>query len=444
MAEFDLIRQLPHSQEAEQALLGAVLLDPEKFNEIVFLKPEYFYEEQHQQIYTAMLEMYNTNRSIEIVNLVDTLTRLGLFNDGNAYKYIKLLCDTATDTLNAAECAEIIRDKAMLRALIEALRELSEEAYSEVGGADAIIAEAERRIFSIAENKFDLSFDRIRDVLRDNLSLLEQLSENPDLLSGVKTQFEGLDRVLVGLGKGDLVLVGARPGMGKTSFVMNIAANFAKATKEKVAVFSLEMSSEQLVNRMLASEALIDNNALRTGKMSTEEWKRIAAAASLLSETQIYIDDTPGINVNMMKAKLRRLKDVKLVIIDYLQLMQSERHTDNRVQEVAEMTRALKLLAKEFACPIILCSQLSRSNEARSDKRPMLSDLRDSGAIEQDADVVMFLHREAYYDPETEKKNIAEVIIAKQRNGPLGTVELGWQAEYTKFVDLVGGGSAPF
>ena len=381
MAEFDLIRQLPHSQEAEQALLGAVLLDPEKFNEIVFLKPEYFYEEQHQQIYTAMLEMYNTNRSIEIVNLVDTLTRLGLFNDGNAYKYIKLLCDTATDTLNAAECAEIIRDKAMLRALIEALRELSEEAYSEVGGADAIIAEAERRIFSIAENKFDLSFDRIRDVLRDNLSLLEQLSENPDLLSGVKTQFEGLDRVLVGLGKGDLVLVGARPGMGKTSFVMNIAANFAKATKEKVAVFSLEMSSEQLVNRMLASEALIDNNALRTGKMSTEEWKRIAAAASLLSETQIYIDDTPGINVNMMKAKLRRLKDVKLVIIDYLQLMQSERHTDNRVQEVAEMTRALKLLAKEFACPIILCSQLSRSNEARSDKRPMLSDLRDSGAI---------------------------------------------------------------
>lgn len=215
MAEFDLIRQLPHSQEAEQALLGAVLLDPEKFNEIVFLKPEYFYEEQHQQIYTAMLEMYNTNRSIEIVNLVDTLTRLGLFNDGNAYKYIKLLCDTATDTLNAAECAEIIRDKAMLRALIEALRELSEEAYSEVGGADAIIAEAERRIFSIAENKFDLSFDRIRDVLRDNLSLLEQLSENPDLLSGVKTQFEGLDRVLVGLGKGDLVLVGARRAWAK-------------------------------------------------------------------------------------------------------------------------------------------------------------------------------------------------------------------------------------
>ena len=436
MAEFDLIRQLPHSQEAEQALLGAVLLDPEKFNEIVFLKPEYFYEEQHQQIYTAMLEMYNTNRSIEIVNLVDTLTRLGLFNDGNAYKYIKLLCDTATDTLNAAECAEIIRDKAMLRALIEALRELSEEAYSEVGGADAIIAEAERRIFSIAENKFDLSFDRIRDVLRDNLSLLEQLSENPDLLSGVKTQFEGLDRVLVGLGKGDLVLVGARPGMGKTSFVMNIAANFAKATKEKVAVFSLEMSSEQLVNRMLASEALIDNNALRTGKMSTEEWKRIAAAASLLSETQIYIDDTPGINVNMMKAKLRRLKDVKLVIIDYLQLMQSERHTDNRVQEVAEMTRALKLLAKEFACPIILCSQLSRSNEARSDKRPMLSDLRDSGAIEQDADIVMFLYRDDYYNSDAEKRNVAECIVAKNRHGETGKVELRWMPEYTAFGTL--------
>ena len=322
-------------------------------------------------------------------------------------------------------------------ALIEALRELSEEAYSEVGGADAIIAEAERRIFSIAENKFDLSFDRIRDVLRDNLSLLEQLSENPDLLSGVKTQFEGLDRVLVGLGKGDLVLVGARPGMGKTSFVMNIAANFAKATKEKVAVFSLEMSSEQLVNRMLASEALIDNNALRTGKMSTEEWKRIAAAASLLSETQIYIDDTPGINVNMMKAKLRRLKDVKLVIIDYLQLMQSERHTDNRVQEVAEMTRALKLLAKEFACPIILCSQLSRSNEARSDKRPMLSDLRDSGAIEQDADIVIFLYRNDYYSKEEDAASgeaiVAECLVAKNRHGPTGTVNLIWQGKNFRF-----------
>ena len=384
-----------------------------------------------------MLEMYNTNRSIEIVNLVDALTRLGLFNDGNAYKYIKLLCDTATDNLNAAECAGIIRDKAMLRALIETLRELSEEAYSEVGGADAIIAEAERRIFSIAENKFDLSFDRIRDVLRDNLSLLEQLSDNPDLLSGVKTQFEGLDRVLVGLGKGDLVLVGARPGMGKTSFVMNIAANFAKATKEKVAVFSLEMSSEQLVNRMLSSEALIDNNALRTGKLSTEEWKRIAAAASLLSETQIYIDDTPGVTVNLMKAKLRRLKDVKLVIIDYLQLMQSEHHTDNRVQEVAEMTRALKLLAKEFECPIILCSQLSRSNEARSDKRPMLSDLRDSGAIEQDADIVIFLYRNDYYSKEEDAASgeaiVAECLVAKNRHGPTGTVNLIWQGKNFRF-----------
>ena len=274
-------------------------------------------------------------------------------------------------------------------------------------------------------------------MLRDNLSLLEQLSENPDLLSGVKTQFEGLDRVLVGLGKGDLVLVGTRPGMGKTSFVMNIAANFAKATKEKVAVFSLEMSSEQLVNRMLASEALIDNNALRTGKMSTEEWKRIAAAASLLSETQIYIDDTPGINVNMMKAKLRRLKDVKLVIIDYLQLMQSERHTDNRVQEVAEMTRALKLLAKEFACPIILCSQLSRSNEARSDKRPMLSDLRDSGAIEQDADIVIFLYRNDYYSKEEDAASgeaiVAECLVAKNGHGPTGTVNLIWQGKNFRF-----------
>ena len=361
MAEFDLLRQMPHSQEAEQALLGAVLLNPEKFDEIVFLKPEYFFQEQHRQIYIAMLDMYNNNRSIEAVNLVDTLTKLNLYTDGSAFKYLKLLCDTASETLNVAECASIIRDKALLRALIEEIRDISEEAYSEVGGADAILAEAEKRIFAIAENKFDLSMARISDVLRSNLALLEQLSENPELLSGAKTQFEALDRLIVGMGKGDLVLVGGRPGMGKTSFAMNIAVNFAKATGEKVAVFSLEMSAEQIVNRMLSSEALVDGSSLRSGKMTTEEWKRIAAAASQLSGTQIYIDDTSGINVNMIKAKLRRLKDVKLVIIDYLQLMQGERHNDNRVLEVADITRSLKILAKEFSCPIILCSQLSRN-----------------------------------------------------------------------------------
>ena len=442
MAEFDLLRQMPHSQEAEQALLGAVLLNPEKFDEIVFLKPEYFFQEQHRQIYIAMLDMYNNNRSIEAVNLVDTLTKLNLYTDGSAFKYLKFLCDTASETLNVAECASIIRDKALLRALIEEIRDISEEAYSEVGGADAILAEAEKRIFAIAENKFDLSMARISDVLRSNLALLEQLSENPELLSGAKTQFEALDRLIVGMGKGDLVLVGGRPGMGKTSFAMNIAVNFAKATGEKVAVFSLEMSAEQIVNRMLSSEALVDGSSLRSGKMTTEEWKRIAAAASQLSGTQIYIDDTSGINVNMIKAKLRRLKDVKLVIIDYLQLMQGERHNDNRVLEVADITRSLKILAKEFSCPIILCSQLSRNNESRSDKRPMLSDLRDSGAIEQDADIVLFIYRKNYYPNDEGDKNLpdgpimAECMVAKNRHGATGSAPLVWQGKNFRFFSV--------
>ena len=405
MAEFDLLRQMPHSQEAEQALLGAVLLNPEKFDEIVFLKPEYFFQEQHRQIYIAMLDMYNNNRSIEAVNLVDTLTKLNLYTDGSAFKYLKLLCDTASETLNVAECASIIRDKALLRALIEEIRDISEEAYSEVGGADAILAEAEKRIFAIAENKFDLSMARISDVLRSNLALLEQLSENPELLSGAKTQFEALDRLIVGMGKGDLVLIGGRPGMGKTSFAMNIAVNFAKATGEKVAVFSLEMSAEQIVNRMLSSEALVDGSSLRSGKMTTEEWKRIAAAASQLSGTQI------------------------------------ERHNDNRVLEVADITRSLKILAKEFSCPIILCSQLSRNNESRSDKRPMLSDLRDSGAIEQDADIVLFIYRKNYYNDEGDKNLpdgpiMAECMVAKNRHGATGSAPLVWQGKNFRFFSV--------
>ena len=244
------------------------------------------------------------------------------------------------------------------------------------------------------------------------------------------------------MGKGDLVLVGGRPGMGKTSFAMNIAVNFAKATGEKVAVFSLEMSAEQIVNRMLSSEALVDGSSLRSGKMTTEEWKRIAAAASQLSGTQIYIDDTSGINVNMIKAKLRRLKDVKLVIIDYLQLMQGERHNDNRVLEVADITRSLKILAKEFSCPIILCSQLSRNNESRSDKRPMLSDLRDSGAIEQDADIVLFIYRKNYYPNDEGDKNLpdgpimAECMVAKNRHGATGSAPLVWQGKNFRFFSV--------
>ena len=446
MAELDSIRKMPFSLEAEQAILGTVIVDSEKFVEIATLKEDDFYLEQHKQIFSAMREMFNINRAIDPVTLIDTLTRMGTYSEGDAAKYIKLLVDLASDATNIEEYSNIIKDKATLRSLIEASRDISDLAYSEKGDVSEAVNFAEHKIYSISQDKYTDGFDKIRDVIVEHYKTLKTLKENPQALAGTPTRFESLDRVLIGMGKGDLIVVGGRPGMGKTSFCMNIATNVAKATEKNIAVFSLEMSSEQLVSRMLSSEALIDSANMRTGRLTDDDWRHLAEASSVLSNTNIYIDPNPNITPTAMKSKLRRLDNLGLVIIDYLQLMTPDVPTENRVTDVGNITRAIKLMAKEFEIPIILCSQLARSSENRKDRQPMLSDLRDSGAIEQDADIVMFIYRSDYYErkdgenPEAANENsdyiVAECNVAKNRHGSSGVVKLAWVGKYYKFMSI--------
>ncbi len=446
MVELDNIRKMPFSLEAEQAILGTVIVDSEKFVEIATLKEDDFYLEQHQHIFAAMRDMFNNNRVIDPVTLIDTLTQLGTYTEGDAAKYIKLLVDLSSDAANIQEYAKIVQDKALLRSLIDASRDISDLAFSEKGDVADAVNYAEQRIYSISQDKYKDGFDRIRDVIVEHYKTLKMLKDNPDILAGTPTRFASLDRVLIGMGAGDLIVVGGRPGMGKTSFCMNVAANVAKTTDKNIAVFSLEMSSEQLVSRMLSSEALIDSANMRTGKLSDDDWRKLAEASSVLSNTNIYIDPNPNTTPTAMKSKLRRLDNLGLVVIDYLQLMNPDVPTDNRVLDVASITRSIKLMAKEFGIPIILCSQLARATENRKERQPMLSDLRDSGAIEQDADMVLFLYRSDYYerkdgenpDPVTEDSDyiVAECNVAKNRHGSTGVVKLAWVGKYYKFMSI--------
>ncbi len=435
----ELNRKLPFSLIAEQSLLGSILIDPASINEIAdIIKPDDFYITEHKQIYLAATELFMTNREIDVVTLIDTLVHKGIYSKSGGEDYIRTLADVVPTALNVKDYAKIVKEKSALRQLIEACGEINETAFSEQESASGIIELAESKIFAIAQGRDTKNFRHIRDVLGSVYNTLHELTVNPEAASGTPTGFSGLDRVLVGMGSSDLILVGARPGMGKTSFALNIATNVAQSTRKKVCVFSLEMSAEQLVTRILSSEALVDSHELRSGKLSGDSWEKIADASSRLAGCDILIDDTSGLTVTEMKAKLRRVDNLGLVIVDYLQLMQSDRRIDNRVQEVAEISRSLKIMAKELSVPIICCAQLSRGPESRTDKKPMLSDLRDSGAIEQDADVVMFLYRNEYYKTdatpgENNTANIAEVIIAKNRHGSTGTVKMGWIGQYTKF-----------
>lgn len=435
----DFGRRLPFSLEAEQSVLGSVLIDPNCFNDIAeIISSEDFYLPDHSSIYLAMQDMYLHNKSIDVITLIDTLVKNGIYdNREKSMNYIKLIAEIVPSAANVKDYAQIVKDKSLLRQLISVSEEISASAYNEQDEVKNIIDMAEQKIFAIAQGNETRGFVHIRDVLITVYDRLHTLVTNPDQIMGSPTGFSGLDKVLVGLGKGDLVLVGARPGMGKTSFAMNVATNIAEKTKKAVCVFSLEMSNDQLVTRMLSSEGMVDSNKLRTGQLGDDDWEKLAHAAAKLSECDIQVDDTTGITVTGMKAKLRRVKNLGLVVIDYLQLMQSDRRIDNRVQEVAEISRNLKLLAKELGVPVITCAQLSRGPESRTDKRPMLSDLRDSGAIEQDADIVMFLFREEYYkDKEKSEINTAEVIIAKNRHGSTGKVDMGWFGQYTKFTSI--------
>ena len=435
----ELNRKLPFSLLAEQSLLGGILVDPQSINEVAdLIKADDFYITEHKQIYLAATELFMTNREIDVVTLIDTLVQKGIYDKSGGEDYIKTIVEVVPTSLNLKDYAKIVKEKSALRQLISVCGEINESAYSEQESASGIIELAESKIFAIAQGRDTKNFRHIRDVLGSVYNNLHELSTNPEAAHGTPTGFSGLDRVLVGMGSSDLILVGARPGMGKTSFALNIATNVAQSTKKKVCVFSLEMSAEQLVSRILSSEALVDSHELRSGKLSSDSWEKIADASSRLAGCDILIDDTSGLTVTEMKAKLRRVDNLGLVIVDYLQLMQSDRKIDNRVQEVAEISRALKIMAKELSVPIICCAQLSRGPESRTDKKPMLSDLRDSGAIEQDADVVMFLYRNEYYKTDgapgdNNAANIAEVIIAKNRHGSTGTVKMGWIGQYTKF-----------
>ncbi len=429
---------MPFSLEAEQSVLGAILIDPTCMDHLAgILNAEDFMLEEHKDVFTAMQKMYLRSKTIDVVTLLDELVHDGVYDEAGGKDYIRLISEIVPSAANVMDYAEIVRDKSILRALIGACDDISAMAYGEQEDVAHLVEMAEQKIFAVAEGRENKGFTHIRDALVQVYDRLHLLAENKTEALGMPTGFSGLDRVLVGLGKSDLVLVGARPGMGKTSFAVNLATYAATTTKKSVCIFSLEMSAEQLITRVMSSEALIDSYRLRSGELTDEDWGKLAHAASRLSDCEILIDDTTGITVTGMKAKLRRVKNLGMVVIDYLQLMQSDRRIDNRVQEVAEISRGLKLLAKELQVPVICCAQLSRGPESRTDKRPMLSDLRDSGAIEQDADIVLFLYRDEYYKTEKdEPQNIAEVIVAKNRHGSTGNVKMGWFGQYTKFTTL--------
>ena len=447
MDETILDRKLPFSLIAEQSLLGSVLIDPACFNDVAeMVKSEDFYLREHKEIFLAMHELYLANHNIDVVTLIEALVRAGVYDKSGGEQYIRTIADVVPNALNATDYAKIVRDKSQLRQLIAICGEVSDTAYSEQDDVGRTIEYAESQIFALAQGRDTKNFRHIRDVLVDVYAHLHELNTNKEATQGTATGFSGLDMVLAGMGKSDLVLVGARPGMGKTSFALNIAANVAQATKKKVCIFSLEMSADQLVNRMLSSEAMVDSYALRTGELKPEQWEHIADASAKLSACDILIDDTSGITVTGMKGKLRRVQNLGLVVIDYLQLMTSDKRIDNRVQEVSDISRNLKIMAKELMVPIICLAQLSRGPESRTDKKPMLSDLRDSGAIEQDADTVMFLYRDEYYKSDAgsdTEGSIAEIIVAKNRHGSTGTVKVGWIGRYTKFRSIAEEGSVP-
>ncbi|MBO5652939.1 MAG: replicative DNA helicase [Clostridia bacterium] len=427
---------MPHSLEAEQSVLGSILIDPERFGDIMgIIQSTDFYLKEHREIYLAMQKLFLQSRTIDLVTLIDTLVSSGVYNKNDSVAYMKVIAEIVPSAANIVDYAKIVRDKSLLRRLISACDEINSAAYEQKDSAGTIVDMAGGKILGLAEENAKGDFTHIRDVLIDTYAQLDEIIKNKGEALGTPSGFGEVDRLLVGFGKGDLVLVGARPGMGKTSYALNLATNVARSSGKAVCIFSLEMSKSQLVSRMLSSEALVDSYAMRTGKLDKEQWARLAKASAYLSECDIYIDDTSGVSVAGMKAKLRRVKNLGMVVIDYLGLMQSDKHSDNRVQEVSEISRNLKILAKDLGIPIICCAQLNRGSESRNDKRPMLSDLRDSGAIEQDADVIMFLSRD-YYNTDPEKQNVADVIIAKNRHGSIGTAKLGWFGKYTKFASI--------
>ncbi|WP_293007809.1 MULTISPECIES: replicative DNA helicase [unclassified Oscillibacter] len=436
-----LLRQTPHSLEGEQAVLGSVLIDPDCVKEVVDkLRPEDFYLRQNREIFETICSMFTYARPIDGITVAEEMQKNGTYDENTTRAYLAQLIEITPTAANVLEYASIVRDKALLRAVAQAASEITAMVQEGGGEAAETLEAAEQRIFAIRRGQGAQGMTPVRQVLPDVLDRLSEMSESASGMPGLSTGLSMLDTKITGLNKSDLILLAARPGMGKTSMALNMALNVAKGTDRSVAVFSLEMSKEQLVLRLLSSEALVESNKLRTGSLRETDWERIADAATVLNRVDIRIDDNPLLSVADMNAKCRRLDNLGLVVIDYLQLMTSaggkSKGGENRQQVVSDISRTLKIMAKELDVPVICLSQLSRANEKRDDKRPMLSDLRESGAIEQDADIVLFLYRDDYYNEDSEKRNIAECIVAKNRHGETGKVELKWVPEYTMFGTL--------
>ncbi len=438
--------ELPHSSEAEQAVLGSILLDPECMEQVVLmLRPEHFYFPQHRAIFTTMHSMFNLSMKIDPVIVLENLVKDGTYDEAGGKTYLLQLADMVPSTANVDVYAKIVREKYYIRTLITASQEIIDSAIDGQGDANLLLDSAEQRIYNIRQGKDVGGPSPIKEVIvNDVYGRLQMLnSDERDKYKGIPMGLSAVDKVTTGLNRSDLILIGARPGMGKTSFALNICENVAKLARKKVVFFSLEMTKEQLAQRMLSSSAGIPSIKMRTGQLDTDEWSRLGSAAAILSECQIYFDDTSNITVPEMKARVRRLKNVDVVIIDYLQLMTSGKRNESRVQEVSEITRSLKLMAKDLAIPVITLAQLSRSTEARGKShRPQLADLRESGSIEQDADIVMMLYREDYYKNDSEATpdqvdiNAAELIIAKNRHGSTDTIKLHWEPQFTRFTTV--------
>lgn len=431
----------PHNLEAEQAVLGALLIAPESLATVAeILRPEDFYGEGHRAIYLTLKEMAEAGRPIDLLTVTEELQGKGLLEQVGGATYLATLAGAVPTAVHVEYYAGIVAEKGLLRSIIEACTRIASRGYEEGAESESLLDEAERMLLSLGERRQSRSYRSIRELLVETLEKIEQLYQRKGSVTGLPTGFTELDRITSGLQPSDLILLAARPSMGKTSLGLNIAQNVAVKAGVPVGIFSLEMSGDQVVQRLLCSEALVDQQRLRTGFLQEDDWPRLLKAATRLAEAPIFIDDTPAITLLELRSKARRLKlehGIGLLVVDYLQLIQSGRRMENRVQEISEISRQLKSLARELDVPVLALSQLSRAVEQRGgDRRPLLSDLRESGSLEQDSDVVMFIYRDDYYNEDSEEKGVADIIVAKQRNGPVGTVKLAFLKEFTKFVNL--------
>ena len=437
----DTNRIPPHSVESEQSILGSIILDKDAIITVAeIINPGDFYKEAHKIIYESMLSLNSSNEPIDLITLIEELRKEGHLDNVGGISYLTSLSTIVPTTSNVRYYANIVKEKSVMRQLIKASNEFINLGYDASTDVQEILDKAEKNIFDISQEKSGDDIQPINLVLQDTFDMIERLCTEKSEVTGITTGFADLNKKINGLQRTDLILVAARPAMGKTAFSLNLVQNAALKGDASVAVFSLEMSKEQLVQRMLSAQSNVELSKIKTGTLSESDWPRIIDAMAVLSEANIYIDDTPGIKISEIRSKCRRLKIEKgldFILIDYLQLMEGEGKNENRQQEIAKISRSLKILAKELNCPVVALSQLSRSPELRKDHRPILSDLRESGSIEQDADIVMFLYRDEYYHDDSEKKNIGEVIVAKNRHGETGTVELVWFGQVQKFADKI-------